>query len=78
MKNAVSLEFIATLFALAGLAGGYLNAVGQVLISYKIWLITNLFFVWYNLEISSPSQILSNFCYFILAVVGYLNYKRKG
>lgn len=71
----VLLETIASGFALAGLVGGYLNARGKILLSYEIWLITNLFFVWYNFEINSISQVLSNICYFILAIIGYLNYK---
>ena len=69
-------ESIATSFAIAGLIGGYFNARNKILLSYKIWLITNLFFVWYNLQINSMSQVLSNICYFFLAIIGYLNYKK--
>lgn len=68
-------EFIATIFSIAGLIGGYFNARNRILLSYKIWLITNLFFIWYNFKINSISQVLSNTCYFIFAVIGYLNYK---
>lgn len=73
----ILLEMTATIFAVAGLIGGYFNARGKVLLSYKIWLVTNLFFVWYNFEITSISQIFSNICYFFLAIIGYLNYKEK-
>jgi hypothetical protein len=76
MKHIVNTEFIATLFAIAGLIGGYFNARNQILLSYKIWLITNLFFVWYNFQINSISQILSNTCYFFLAIIGYITYKK--
>ena len=78
MKNFdILTEFIATAFATAGLIGGYFNARNKILLSYKIWLITNLFFVWYNFRINSISQILSNVCYFFLAVIGYINYKEN-
>ena len=70
------MELIATLFVIIGLIGAYANARGQILLSYKIWLISNAFFVWYNFEINSPSQILSNFCYFIFAVIGYINFQK--
>jgi hypothetical protein len=26
--------------------------------------------------INSPSQIISNFCYFIFAIIGYVNHRR--
>lgn len=68
-------EFIAMIFAIAGLIGGYFNARNRILLSYKIWVVTNLFFIWYNFRISSISQVLSNACYLFLAIVGYFNYK---
>lgn len=69
------MEYIATAFVFLGLLGAYVNARGRILLSYKIWLISNAFFVWYNFEINSPSQIISNLCYFIFAVIGYMNHK---
>lgn len=71
------MEFVATFFVIWGLIGAYVNAQGKILLSYKIWLISNAFFVWYNFEIDSPSQILSNFCYFVFAVIGYMNHREK-
>lgn len=71
------MELIATAFVILGLVGAYVNARGRILLSYKIWLVSNSFFVWYNFEINSPSQIISNFCYFIFAIIGYLEYKKK-
>lgn len=68
------LELIATAFVFLGLLGAYVNARGQILLSYKIWLVSNAFFVWYNFEINSPSQILSNLCYFVFAVMGYIQH----
>ena len=70
------LEFIATAFVFLGLTGAYVNACGKILLSYKIWLISNAFFIWYNFAINSPSQIISNFCYFIFAIIGYINHRR--
>lgn len=71
------MELLATAFVILGLIGAYVNAGGQILLSYKIWIVSNAFFVWYNFEINSPSQIISNFCYFVFAVVGYINHRRN-
>ncbi len=69
------IEFIATIFSVIGLIGAYFNSKGKIFLSYQIWIITNLFFVWYNVSIGSLSQIFSNSCYFVLAIVGYLHYR---
>lgn len=71
------IETVATLFVILGLLGALANAKGRILLSYQIWLVSNAFFVWYNFQINSPSQILSNMAYFIFAVIGYLNYRRS-
>lgn len=54
-----------------------MNARGSLLLSYKIWLISNAFFVWYNIEIGSISQILSNLAYFVLSIMGYWKYRKN-
>ena len=48
-------KFKATTFATTGLIGVYFNTWNKILLSYKNWLIANLFFVWYNLRINSIS-----------------------
>ena len=70
------LEFISVLFVFLGLVGAYVNARGSLLLSYKIWIISNAFFVWYNVEINSISQILSNLAYFVLSIIGYWKYRK--
>lgn len=71
------MEAVATIFAFLGLVGAYVNARGSLSLSYKIWLISNAFFVWYNIEIGSISQILSNLAYFVLSIMGYWKYRNN-
>lgn len=73
MSKIFNIELIAIMFSVLGLIGAYLNAHGRILLSYQIWLGTNLFFVFYNFEINSWSQVFSNLCYFVLAVIGFKN-----
>ena len=70
------MEKLIWLNTFVAIAGTYLNAK-QNRIGFIIWMITNAFFVAYNLMIGSYAQATLFFVYFGLALYGWINWGKE-
>ncbi|MDR2807240.1 MAG: hypothetical protein LBB11_03740 [Puniceicoccales bacterium] len=67
------MEIVLWSCATLALVGSYYNATARYKLSYVLWLIIDLFFIWHNYRIGEKQQCALYVFYFIIAIIGLKN-----
>ncbi len=67
------MDIFAWMLVIGALIGAVFNSCGRYLLSFKIWMLTNLLFFIYNLAKKDYAQAFLFFAYFLISVNGWHN-----
>lgn len=71
------MEYLAYVFVVIALYGAWLNSNLRILQSYKVWIISNAFLMFYNFYINSYAQGILFLVYFVTSINGYIKCRRQ-